>query len=428
MSLRRSPISPSSFEVYTSSTRLGDKLSDVVQLAGDEVSTLPPIRTVLRYGKKGETKRIPVNLAVKLTEIGTLELFCESRQSGHRWQLQFDVRQATDAGEASGVAETLDDALVDEAIAAIAATFGPDADAPPAQLRKRLEEILELEKEAWPTPLIRKLADALLEDAAGRRLSPEHEARWLNLLGFCLRPGYGDPVDEWRMKRVWKLYFEGLVNPRDNQCRTQWWIFWRRVAGGLKAGQQAELYNLVRGYVNPDVKSGKKPGGALPKTISSGETLEVWMMLANLERLPEKTKVEMGRRLLRSLKQSKPSARELWSLSRFGARRPMYGPIDRVVAPESAANWADTLLAAQPAPSERMARALVLLTERTGDRARDVDDAVRARVDAWLGQLEHAERFRDLLNNPDSAFREEEESFIFGESLPAGLVLTETAA
>ena len=152
------------------------------------------------------------------------------------------------------------------------------------------------------------------------------------------------------------------------------------------------------------------------------------MMLANLERLPEKTKVELGRRLLRSLTRSKPSARELWSLSRFGARRPMYGPIDRVVAPESAANWADTLLAAQPAPSERTARALVLLTERTGDRARDVDDAVRARVDAWLGQLEHAERFRDLLNNPDSAFREEEESFIFGESLPAGLVLTEAAA
>jgi hypothetical protein len=399
----------------------------VVQLAPDEVSVLPPIRTVLRYGKKGEARRIPVSLAVKLTEIGTLELFCESRQSGHRWQLQFDVRQATDAAETTGVAETLDDAVVERAVAAIEATFGPGADpakAPPAQLRKELEEILELEKEAWPTPLIRKLADGLLEHELGRRRSSEHEARWLNLLGFCLRPGYGDPVDEWRMKRVWKLYFEGLINPRDNQCRTQWWIFWRRVAGGLKAGQQSELHNLVRSYVNPDAKSGKKPGGALPKTLSGGETLEVWMMLANLERLPANTKADLGRRLLKSLLKGKPASRELWSLSRFGARRPMYGPVDRVVAPEDAAAWADKLLASQPAPGDAMARTLVLLTERTGDRARDVDDAVRARVDAWLGSLDNAARFRDLLNNPESVYRAAEEAYIFGESLPAGLVLT----
>ena len=373
---------PVTFEIYTSSTRLGDKLGDIVQLAPDDISVLPPIRTVLRYGKKGAATRIPVSLAVTLSEIGTLELFCESQRSAHRWQLQFDVREATDVSEAGGVAETLDDAVVERALAEIEVTFNAQAGSdlhPPAHLRRRLEELLELDKEAWPTPLIRKLADGLLENEAGRRFSPEHEARWLNLLGFCLRPGYGDPVDEWRMKRVWKLYFEGLVNSRDNQCRTQWWIFWRRVAGGLKAGQQVELYNLVRSYVNADAKGSKKPGGALPKTISAGETLEVWMMLANLERLTARQKAELGRTLLRRLRKGEMDTRELWSLSRLGARRPLYGPVDRVVVPEEVASWADKLLAAKPKPSERMARALVLLTERTGDRARDVDDAVRAR-------------------------------------------------
>ncbi|MEZ4764211.1 MAG: hypothetical protein R3C26_13835 [Calditrichia bacterium] len=55
------------------------------------------------------------------------------------------------------------------------------------------------------------MADKLLEIMDGRKLSAAHEARWLNLLGYCLRPGFGDPLDDWRMKQIWKLYFEELA-------------------------------------------------------------------------------------------------------------------------------------------------------------------------------------------------------------------------
>ncbi|MEZ4618602.1 MAG: hypothetical protein R2867_24230 [Caldilineaceae bacterium] len=94
-----------------------------------------------------------------------------------------------------------------EAARVIRRTFGEGGDGnyAPEGLRKRLESILELEKEAWPTSLIRKLADTFLEVADGRKRSFQHEAFWLNLLGFCLRPGYGDPGDELRMKTVWGL-------------------------------------------------------------------------------------------------------------------------------------------------------------------------------------------------------------------------------
>lgn len=414
---------PVAFEVFTTSTRLGDKAGDLVALTPDEISVLPPIRTVLRYGKKGEARRIPVRLSVRLTEIGVLEVWCNSLQSGHRWQLQFDVRQ-TPGGEQSepAVAEILDEAVVAQAQQLIIETFGPDATRPPAQLRRALESLLDADKEHWPTSLIRKLADELLENAHGRRRSPDHEAAWLNLLGFCLRPGFGDPVDDWRMKRVWKLFFEGLRFPRQTGCRTQWWIFWRRVAGGLKAGQQLEVYNQVRGYVNVDAKRKKKPGGALPKTIGPGETMEVWLMLANFERLTADLKVNLGRRLLKRMGKD-PAARELWALSRLGARNPIYGPLERVIPAAEAGQWAERLLALPSPPRERMAHALVLLVQYTGDRTRDVDEPVRARVEAWLAQLDNADRFRDLLLNPDSAFRREEQAWIFGEALPAGLAL-----
>ena len=83
---------PASFRLFTSFTRLGDHLGDLVSLSETEVTRLPPIRTVLRYGRRSAAQTLPVQLAIHLTDVGTLELWCQSRQSPHRWQLQFDVR------------------------------------------------------------------------------------------------------------------------------------------------------------------------------------------------------------------------------------------------------------------------------------------------------------------------------------------------
>jgi len=161
----------------------------------------------------------------------------------------------------------------------------------------------------------------------------------------------------------------------------------------------------------------------MPKTIGGGETLEVWLMLANFERLTPELKVNLGRRLLKRMKSGEPSARELWALSRFGARSTIYGPVDRVIPGREAAAWVERLLALKLKPSDRVAHALVLLAEYTGDRTRDVGESTREQVEVWLGQLQNADRFRDLLLNPNSDFRREEQDWIFGEALPAGLVL-----
>ena len=46
-------------------------------------------------------------------------------------------------------------------------------------------------KSAWPLPVIQQFADVLIDIADGRRRSASLEARWVNLFGFCLRPGFG---------------------------------------------------------------------------------------------------------------------------------------------------------------------------------------------------------------------------------------------
>ncbi|MEJ2156702.1 MAG: hypothetical protein P8X96_15280 [Desulfobacteraceae bacterium] len=38
----------------------------------------------------------------------------------------------------------------------------------------------------------RAMADGLLTLNKARAISPQHESRWLNLAGFCLRPGFAD--------------------------------------------------------------------------------------------------------------------------------------------------------------------------------------------------------------------------------------------
>ena len=419
---------PVSFQLYTSSTRLGDRLGDVVSLGFDEMSVLPQIQTVLRYGKKGAAVKLPVQLAVTLTEIGTLELWCRSLQSDHRWQLQFNVRQlASQADEAvQQTGEIIDETLVEEAQAEIRATFGADADRkvhPIAGLRKRLETLLDLPKERWPTPLIRKMADTLIEESDGRALSADHEARWLNLLGFCLRPGFGDPLDEWRMKQVWKLSFDGLKFPKESQNRTEWWIFWRRVAGGLKAGQQIQMYQQIRPHMTDGGNRKKKPSAMFPKRPSVAEELEIWMALANFEWLTADIKTELGSLLLKYIKKNGSRPQALWALSRLGARSAIYGPLDRVISGADAAAWMDTLLTSGVEPSESAANALVHLTRFTGDRARDLPEAKRERVAQWLHAAPNATRYLDMLANPNSDHAKEAQDWIFGDALPAGLML-----
>ena len=58
--------------------------------------------------------------------------------------------------------------------------------------------------------MIRRLADTLLEVADGRRRSAPLEARWLNLFGFCIRPGFGAAKDPWRITEARKVYAAGL--------------------------------------------------------------------------------------------------------------------------------------------------------------------------------------------------------------------------
>jgi hypothetical protein len=418
---------PVEFPLFTSSTRLTDQPGELVAVDREQLRALSPIRTVLKARGKSDGASVPVRLHARLTEIGTLDLWVAQRGGPRSWRLQFDVRSATQtdlsahagAGELEGF---VDEASWQAARREIEATFGAQASDKPDGIVKRLAAAIGSNKQDWPMSLLRRIWEALVEDESGRRRSPAHEARWLNLLGYALRPGYGLALDDWRVAETWRLLHGKLVHAAA-MCQHEWWILWRRIAGGLTAGQQRALADPllapIRG-LHKRLVTGK--GGSGDLSFGASESVEVWRLLGSLELLPPATKIELGGLLLdvlpkRTMEPVRPAV--LWTLGRVAARVPVYGPLNVVVPAETAGNWTVRLL--ELSPDDALAAwGLMQMTRRTGDRYRDVSEKLRTRVIEWLKGRKAPAHFVKLVEE-GGELDVAEQSQAFGEALPKGL-------
>lgn len=417
---------PVTFPLYASSTRTTDQAGAVLTIPAEQLAPLPAIRTVLRFGKKAGVVKIPVQVSARFTEVGTLELWCEARQTNHRWRLQFQLRgEGGDSGPApTGVVteeHVIDEALLAEAIALIQAVFASAAtggkEVTPQVLTRQLEQVLGTNKEGWPLSAIRRLWDVLWAQEKGRERGPEHEARWLNLSGFCLRPGFGHATDEWRVQQLWKLYPRGPLHGNAIQCRAEWWNLWKRVAGGLSRQQQTVLYNDIGPWLLPKLKARIKSGRS---KVGPQEIREMWQVMGSCERLSAETKADLGEELVRVVEKGKASDQEIWALSRLGARALLYGPANCVVRRETAAAWVERLLRSEWRKPEAIAFALAQIARYTGDRTRDLDEAVRRRVAERVAPLSSGQRWATQVLEV-VVLEKKEQARLFDEALPAGL-------
>ncbi len=407
---------PVRFDIYSSSYRAGDRAGEIIPV-DDTLTALPPIQTVVDFGKKNAETRIPVHVEAQYTEMGTLALWCRSVVSNHRWRLQFQLRDAAESEyvpeEAAVDADTAE-ACRTAAESAFTATPEKSSAANLDALPKTISRIVGRVKDDWPLGILRTIADALLSIPESRKKTPDFESRWLNLLGYATRPGFGEGFDPHRIKEIWKVYKTGRFHDNHPRVRTEWWIFWRRVAGGLKAGQQRQFSQDLLS-LSPS-KKGKS------SKLSHQERLEIWMAIANMERLIVKDKILWGERLISELNPKKSRSQHFWSLSRIGARELFYGSVDRVVPPDVATEWIETILATDWNAQKGAASALIELARKTGDRTRDVSPEIARRIHEWLshipGLTEDAGALFEVI--PRKAG---EQQRVFGESLPAGLIV-----
>ena len=302
---------------------------------------------------------------------------------------------------------------VKNSVALLEAVFSVTAKSPfaPEEVPAKLEQSMGLGRNSWPLAVIRQLADAFLATADGRKKSPSYEARWLNLCGFCLRPGFGYPGDDFRIEQARRVYSAGLTYGNQVQCEIDWWIYWGRLAGGMNRNQQADIYQRLSGFLLP---RGKKK----PQRLNPALLREMWRTAASLELLPIGTKTELGEGLVKRVKAGDYKESELWCLARLGARKLFYGPINLVLPPATVTRWVETLLKL-PAAGE----AIASMARHTDDPTRDLPGATVSAVRAKVEALPHAEHLLAVL-----AGEEEDDRTlgrIFGEGLPSGLVLAQ---
>lgn len=415
---------PVSFPLYSTTLARGEKPGDVVPVDEEAFQELPPIQTVLRSGAARDKKaqqpvQIPVRLEAALTEIGTLELWCVATDRDARWKLEFQLRGGP--AEETATAVSAMPKRFDEARELIELVYGKK----PVRVEKKdvknlvrnLEKVLG-PKEDWTTPVIRELWGALYAGMGKRRRTADHERIWTWLTGFCLRPGFGAPLDAWRASETWKVFEQGLQFQNETANWLAWWILWRRIAGGLEPVAQKRLFDTVAPVLRPP-----PPGRAAPprpRGIKAEGVDEMIRMVGSLERLPPEDKVEAGEWFFAKVDASGPQPYLLWAIGRLGARVPFYGSANGCIPVRTAETWIEKLLALPAA--ENQAFALAQLARVSGDRARDVEASLREKVAQKLVELKATpptvQMVRELVELAGS-----EEQRIFGESLPTGLVL-----
>ena len=389
----------------------------IVDVTGDTFRPLPPVATVVTGTDTGPGE-IPVRLAVQLTEIGTLQTVCYAPDHpDQRWHLEFQLRGRAGAQtEAAGRIAELPPRFGDAA-ARIERMFGArskDVDRKEIKrLRVDLEKLLGPRTE-WTTPVLRELSGVLLDGMNRRRRSADHERVWFNLTGFCLRPGFGYPLDDWRIEQLWTIFESGVHFRKESQNWSEWWTLWRRTAGGLNEAAQITLYEQIAAHL---------PAGKHRKSSRPVPGIDDMIRLAgSLERLAVDIKIELGQWLLARLRKPGENPQTWWSLGRLGARVPFYGSAHRVVPVDVATAWLDTVMQIPWQRVEPAAFAAVQIARVSGDRSRDLPEPTRRRVADRLREAKVSPLWITMVMEP-VALTDADEKRVFGESLPPGLRL-----
>jgi hypothetical protein len=274
-----------------------------------------------------------------MNALGLLQISCISAASGSQqsWPLEFNMRlhnqgdasvpgarrsrEATVQIEPNAAADGLETARKQIGVAfAQPGSKSKKGKVTAGTILKSLERILGSPKSGWNGPLLRALWPALEERLDTRRLSVDHEEAWLIIAGFLLRPGFGVVRDDLRIDALWRLHDAGPCFP-GRRIKSQEYILWRRVAGGLTRERQNKL---LTGEVDR-ICGGKAPD-------------ELVRLTGSLELISHDTKADLVRRFLDiavTLARAKQHcAPYLAALGLLLNRTPLYAGPETVVSPD----------------------------------------------------------------------------------------------
>ncbi|EHD0108126.1 hsp70 family protein [Vibrio parahaemolyticus] len=394
----------------------------MVDVDPDLFAPLPPYITTLEGEgaelQANQKERVEVQLACQLTEVGTLKMECVSAEDdSKRWELEFEVRnKQTDDSEQVKLHPKLNECK--ELIARLYSGNKKSAEGNEIKtLAKDLEKKLG-KRDEWDFTTLRQLFDTFAQGRKRRRRSEQHEKNWLRLAGFALRPGFGDPTDSWRIEQVWGLYQQN-IQFKNHQGWTDWWVFWRRIAGGLSQEQQETILADIAKYLHPGAM--KNPQSAKAAQEMGYESMV--RLSASLEHLEVEDKVLLATWFLsKAINQNQFEQAHWWAMGRLASRTPLYGSQHNVIPREQAEQWLPKLLEQNWLKEPMISFAAVMICRKTGDRLFDISDDYREQVLTKLKQSKVPESWVSLVEEVKE-LSESESKRVFGDALPSGLTL-----
>jgi len=379
-----------------------------------ELDPLPALETVLRdRGRTGSD--VPVTLSSSMTQTGALEIFLATVELPPRkWKLEFVLgRESLSEAKAREAQASVEaDPIHDKfelAQAAFSNAMGTDDPKVARGLRRAVEKAIG-PRGQWSAATCRALWAVCLTHEPRRGASDQHELSWLGLAGWALRPGYGAPEDDARIDALWSLREVGLRRANKGTW-PQWWILWRRVAAGLDATRQVQLFEEVEPWL-------WREGGAPLGTPHKHGPVEMMQLVAGLERIPREAKERCGDLFLERAKK----IGSYWPLARVGARVPVRADPEDAVDSPVAQRWASALLALDWDAAEGAAFAAASLGRLTGDARRDLSAQQRKTIAERLTAAKAPASWIDMVLR-GTGMAASDIKRVFGEGLPVGLKL-----
>ena len=421
---------PVTFNLYASHTRIADLPGEIISINPEELHQLPPIVTVLHFGKKID-QIVDVCLNIEYTPLGTLQILLESLSTDHRWNLEFQLKSV--AGQDNQLSlinkglsdQTFDVKLLETGKKVIDSYFSNQITTKPFKMIQELETIFDLKKEEWSPSILRGIAAHLLLYSPQKNTSSDWEAKWWNLMGYSLRPGFGYPLDDYKIKELWRIILRDLKVVKAEECIIQQLIFFRRISGGLNKGQQTQLYHQII----PSIVDKKSKIIDFKGSREKYRYQESIRTLASFERIDRGAKITLGRAILAQIKSGKGENADFWALGRIGARELMYGAPSHVIPPEECVNWIKQLLEVKERYSlVKMQFPLIQLVRKVCCKELEVDETIRKQVidlycsTAQIKEKENNQHIKRLIEGMDVVDHSDRET-IFGDNLPIGLNL-----
>lgn len=359
-----------------------------------------------------------VSMSVQMTEVGVLQVLLNAKNGRDEWRLDFST-SSTESIDLSDSDELLHSNM-GQAEEHLAHCFSAAGQKLKPELVKALKQDLDQllgRRDDWNVATSRRLVDKLLSLKSGRMKSAQHERQWLQLVGYCLRPGFGAADDVTRVQQVINITKAGAQFD-SAAVWGQYWTLYRRIAGGMSVEQQQVLLKQFSQYYSPTGQRSREKS----KSLTTKSSDDLIRLVGALEAVPNEDKITVVDWLIKRLQKTSEPDTAWWTVGRIASRHLLSGKQELRLSEERLFPILDFALKEDWKKRKQAGLAAVLMSQVSVDESEKLK-VYRKKIANKLKKDKCPTQWVERLES-QIEINSDELNALVGESLPIGLRLS----